>query len=401
MLAMSLSAHGPIRTLARARAHRAPRFRTIQVCPKDRLTLPLAGWKMRQTDLAGAAAGLVYDVGGTWGGSRMLDLRRRSFITLLGGAAAAWPIAASAQQSLRRIAVVLASRETDSEDQARLRGLMQGLQLRGWMDGRNVRIDLRWAGGSMERTREIAAEFVALTPDVIVCAGSVATAAMKRATSSIPVVFALVNEPDTQGFVASLARPGGNITGFTNMDFTVIGKSLELLKSIVPALSRIGLMFNSDAYPLYENYLRIFQSEPRRPVEVVRASVRSTSEIEAAISALASSPGSGLAVLPDSGFTVANRAIIQAALDRHRMPSITPWRQFVSDGALMSYGPDSVDIFRRAADYVDRILKGAKPTELPVQQPVKFELVINLKTARALGLDVPVHLQQLADEVIE
>jgi putative ABC transport system substrate-binding protein len=331
----------------------------------------------------------------------MLDLRRRSFITLLGGAAAAWPIAASAQQSLRRIAVVLASRETDSEDQARLRGLMQGLQLRGWMDGRNVRIDLRWAGGSMERTREIAAEFVALTPDVIVCAGSVATAAMKRATSSIPVVFALVNEPDTQGFVASLARPGGNITGFTNMDFTVIGKSLELLKSIVPALSRIGLMFNSDAYPLYENYLRIFQSEPRRPVEVVRASVRSTSEIEAAISALASSPGSGLAVLPDSGFTVANRAIIQAALDRHRMPSITPWRQFVSDGALMSYGPDSVDIFRRAADYVDRILKGAKPTELPVQQPVKFELVINLKTARALGLDVPVHLQQLADEVIE
>jgi putative ABC transport system substrate-binding protein len=327
-------------------------------------------------------------------------MRRREFITLLGGLAA-WPSVARAQQRMRRIAVLLASRETDAEDHARLQALLEGLQHLGWSDGGSFHIDIRWAGGSTTRTQEIVAEFVALVPDVIVISGSVATAAIKQVTSAIPVVFVLVNEPDTQGFVASLARPGGNITGFTNMDFSVIGKSVELLKTVVPALNRIGLMFNSDAYPLYDSYLRKFQAEPRRPVEVVRAAVRSPSEIDAAIDGLAAQPDSGVAILPDGGFTVTNRITIQAAIDRHRLPSITPWRQFVAEGALMSYGPDSIDIFRRSADYVDRILKGAKPADLPVQQPVKFELVINRKTATALGLEIPLTLLALADEVIE
>jgi putative ABC transport system substrate-binding protein len=280
-----------------------------------------------------------------------------------------------AQQSARHVAILLTSRETDEEARTWLQGLLRRMQQLGWTDGRDLRIDIRWAGGSSERIREIATEFVALTPDVIVCSGSVATGAMKHVTSTIPVVFVMVNEPDTQGFVASLAQPGGNITGFTNIDFTVIGKWVELLKTMVPTLTRIGVMFNSDTYPFYDRYLQMLQAEPRRPVEVVRVTVRSPAEIDAAILALTARPSCGLVVLPDGGFTVANRAAIQAAVDRHRLPSIAPWRQFVSDGALMSYGPDTVDIFRRSADYVDRILKGAKPGELPVQRPVKFELV--------------------------
>ena len=325
---------------------------------------------------------------------------RREFITLLGGAAT-WPLAAYAQQPMRRIAVLLAGQETDSENQARLQALLRALQHLGWTDGRNLRVDIRWAGGSAPRTEEIVAEFVALVPDVAVVSGSVATAAIKRATASIPVVFALVNEPDTQGFVASLGRPGGNITGFTNIDFSVIGKSVELLKTMVPALTQIGLLFNSESYPLYDSYLRKFQAEPRQPIEVVRAAVRSLAEIDGVIDALGVRPGRGLVVLPDGGFTVTNRAAIQAAVDRNRLPCMTPWRQFAAEGALMSYGPDSIDIFRRSADYVDRILKGAKPADLPVQQPVKFELVINRKTAIALGIDIPATLLALADEVIE
>jgi putative ABC transport system substrate-binding protein len=181
----------------------------------------------------------------------------------------------------------------------------------------------------------------------------------------------------------------------------VLGKWVELLKTTSPGLNRVGLMFNSGAYPIYDDYLRALQAEPRRPVEIVRAAVRSPSEIDAAIHALAARAGSGLAVLPDGGFTVTNRATIQAAADRHRLPSIAPWRQFAAEGALMSYGPDTTDIFRRAADYVDRILKGTKPADLPVQQPTKFQLVVNLKTAKALGLEVPDNLLALADEVIE
>jgi putative ABC transport system substrate-binding protein len=211
----------------------------------------------------------------------------------------------------------------------------------------------------------------------------------------------MVNEPVTQGFVASLARPGGNITGFTNIDFSLVGKMVELLKTMVPGLGRIGLMYNSDAYPIYDRYLQSLQTEQQRAVEIVAATAHSSADIDPAIRTLAAVPGSGLAILPDGGFTLANRAAIQAALDRHRVPSIAPFRQFVTEGALMSYGPDDVDIYRRAADYVSRILKGAIPADLPVQQPIKFVLVINGKTAKASGLDIPPTLLTLADEVIE
>ena len=328
-------------------------------------------------------------------------MRRREFITALGGAAAAWPLAARGQQPRRHIAVLMPIRDIDPEEQARVQALVRALQQLGWSDGHNVKIDLRSAGGSAKRSREIAAEFVALAPDVIISSGSVATAAIMRATSSIPVVFVAVNEPVAQGFVASLARPGSNVTGFTLIDFTVIGKSVELLKTMAPALTRIGLMFNPDTYPIYDGYLRAFQAELRRPVEVVRTVARSPVEIDIAIQTLAALPGSGLAVLPDGSFTLTNRTTINTALARHRVPSIAFLRQFVSDGALMSYGPDTIDIYRRAADYVDRILKGAKPADLPVQQPNKFDLLVNLKTAKALGLEVPPMLLARADEVIE
>jgi putative tryptophan/tyrosine transport system substrate-binding protein len=329
-------------------------------------------------------------------------VKRRDFITFLGGAAAlAAPHVARAQQPMRRVAVLMASREADPEDQARTRTLLQRLQQLGWVDGRNVRIDIRWAGGNAERTREIAAEFTALKPDVILSTGSIATATFKQATTSLPVVFTLVNEPVTQGFVKSLAQPGGNVTGFTLIDFTVIGKSVELLKTIAPALTRVGFIFNPVVYPLYDSYLQAYQTQPNRPVEVVRATATSPAEIDAVIDRLAGQPNAGLAVLADGGFNLAHRPTIGAAIERHRLPSISPWRNFAAEGSLMSYGPDTVDIFRRAADYIDRILKGAKPADLPVQQPVKFELTINAKTAKTLGLDVPPTLLAIADEVIE
>jgi putative ABC transport system substrate-binding protein len=328
-------------------------------------------------------------------------MKRREFITLLGGALA-WPLpAARGQERIRRIGVLLYSAETDAEYQSRLRVFRDALPQLGWTEGLNVSIDVHWAGGNSQRVQQIASEFASRAPDVVLCSGSVATAAMKRATSSIPVVFTLVNEPVTQGFVASLARPGCNITGFTNIDFSVVGKMVELLDMMVPALKRIGLMFNSDTYPIYEIYLRDLKIEQRGAVEVVSATVRSRADIDTVIHTLAALPGSGLVVLADGGFTVSNRSLIQAAVDRDHVPSITPFRRFVAEGALMSYGPDDLDVYRRAAEYVDRILKGANPAELPVQQPVKFELVINLKTAKALGLTVPDRLLALADEVIE
>ncbi len=328
-------------------------------------------------------------------------MRRREFIALLGGATAAGlPLTARAQQAMRRVAVMMATRDTDPEGRARLNAFLQGFQQLGWTEGRNVRIDIRWADGSLERTREIAAEFVSLKPDVILANSTTGVAAMKRATASIPVVFVLVNEPVAQGFIASVARPGGNITGFTMVDFSLVGKSVEMLKTMAPAITRIGLMFNPETYPYYDVYLRAFQAEARLPVEVTRAAVRSPADIDAALAALAAQPGGGVALPPDP-FTVANRTMIRTTLARHRLPHIVTFKNFVSEGALMSYGPDTADVFRRSADYVDRILKGANPAELPAQAPNRFELAINLKTAKALGLEVPPALLVAADEVVE
>jgi putative ABC transport system substrate-binding protein len=327
-------------------------------------------------------------------------MKRRAFIGLIGGTAATWSFAARAQPTMRRVAVLMAPRESD-EGRAWLNAFVQAFQKLGWTEGRNVSIEIRWAGGNAERARDIAAEFVALNPDVVVANGTPGMAAMKQATAVIPVVFVVVTEPVAQGFIASVARPGGNVTGFTMIDFSLIGKQVQLLKTISPATERVGLLFNPEAFPHYEVYLRAFQAEARRPVEVARVAVRSPTEIDVAVTEFAASPGGGVAVLPDGGFTISNRAAIRAALERHRLPYLVPWRSFVSEGALISYGPDQADIFRCSADYVDRILKGANPAELPAQAPNKFELAINLKTAKALSLEIPPSLLATADEVIE
>jgi putative tryptophan/tyrosine transport system substrate-binding protein len=328
-------------------------------------------------------------------------MRRQDFLGALGGAAAAWPLVARAQQpTMRHIAVLMATNDTDPDGRARLDAFLQSFRQIGWQDGRNVNIDIRWSGGSFVRTRDITAELVAAKPDVIVANSTTSAHAMKAATTTIPVVFVLVNEPVAQGLIASVARPGGNMTGFTMVDFSLVGKLVELLKTMAPAISRAGFMFNPDTYPYYDTYLRELQSEARRPVQVTRLAVRTAADIDGAVAAFAAQPGGGITIPPDP-FTVANRAAILAALERHRLPHIFVFRNIAREGGLMSYGPDTTDIFRRAADYTDRILKGANPAELPAQAPNKFELVVNLKTAKALGLDVPPALLATANEVIE
>jgi putative ABC transport system substrate-binding protein len=326
-------------------------------------------------------------------------MRRRDFIGLLGGSIA-WPLAARAQQTMRRVALIMVRTEADPLGQGQLKAFVQGFEKLGWIDGRNVKVDVRWAGGSAERMREIVMEFVALKPDVIVASGSPAVVALKRATSTIPVVFVGINEPVLQGFVTSMAHPGGNITGFTQVDFSIVGKSVEMLKLTAPALTHVALMYNPETYGFYDTYLQRFQNEARWSMELTRAAVRVPADIEVAIANIAARPDGGLVVMSDV-FNAINQAEIRAALERHRLPHIVPWRQYVTIGGLMSYGPDLDDIFRVSAGYVDRILKGANPAELPVQAPSKYELAINLKAAKALGLDVPRSLLAIADEVIE
>ena len=328
-------------------------------------------------------------------------MRRREFIGLIGGAAATSPIRALAQQpnGVRRIGFLLGLSENDPEARARIAALRQGLATTGWTETHNIRIEYRFAGGDAERVRAYAAELVALAPDVIIGQSTPVVAALKRATSNIPIVFVAVNDPVGQGLVKSLARPGGNITGFSFIEFEMIGKCLGLLKEIAPGVTRASLMFDPDLAPYFSIYLRQIGATPGRlAVELTEAPVRDTFEIEANIAKLGS--GDGLIVGPDP-FTVVNRGVIIRSAERQRIPAIFTLRQDAVEGALMSYGPDTADMFRRSASYVDRILKGAKPEELPVQAPIKFELVINLKTAKALGLDVPLQLQQRADEVIE
>jgi putative ABC transport system substrate-binding protein len=329
-------------------------------------------------------------------------MRRREFIALLGSSAVAWPLAVRAQQGerARRIGLLMGQAD-DREGQARVTALKQGLQELGWTDGRNIQIETRFGGADIGRIRADAAELVALAPDVLVGQTTPVVRALRQATSSIAIVMAAVADPVEQGFVSSLAHPGGNITGFTFIDFQMVGKWLEMLKEAAPGVSRAALMFNPDTSPYYYVYLRSFEAEPRSiAVEVTAAPVRDTAEVQEAVAKLGRDPGGGLIVAPDA-FTLVHHQLLIRLAQQHRLPAVYAYRPYVAQGALMSYGPDPYDMFRRSASYVDRILKGAKPVDLPVQQPTKFELAINLNTAKALGLEIPPTLLARADEVIE
>jgi len=330
-------------------------------------------------------------------------MQRREFITLLGGAAVAWPRAARAQQAdrMRRVGVLVSRIADDPEEQARLAAFVQGLQELGWTEGRNVRIDYRWAAGDADRSRTYAAELVALAPDVIVAAGSQSVAALEQTTRTVPIVFASVVDPVGAGYVTRLARPGGNATGFTAFEYSLSGKWLELFKEIAPNLTRIAIL-RDPALAAGIGQFAVIQAmaPPSFGVELSPIDVRDAGEIERDVAAFAGETKGGLIVTGSSGAAVHRELIIMLAA-RHRLPAVYPFRNYVTSGGLISYGPDPTDQFRRAAGYVDRILKGEKAADLPVQAPTKYELVINLKTAKALGLTVPPSLLARADEVIE
>jgi putative ABC transport system substrate-binding protein len=328
-------------------------------------------------------------------------VRRRDFITLLGGAAAAWPLAARAQQGerVRRIGVLSSLAADDPEAQARHAAFLQGLQEWGWTTGRNVQIDYRWGAGDAERFRKYAAELVALAPDVILATGSPVTAALLQVTRTVPIVFAQVPDPVANGFVASLAQPGGNATGFTIYEYGTSAKWIELLKEIAPRVTRAAVLRDPAIASGIGQLAAIQGVAPALGIEVRPIGVRDPAEIENGVSALAGSLNAGLIVLA-APLSIVHRHLIIALAARHRLPTVYPLRLFVTNGGLISYGPDTIEPYRRAAGYVDRVLKGEKPGQLPVQTPTKYDLVINLKTAKALGLEIPSLLAR-ADEVIE
>jgi putative ABC transport system substrate-binding protein len=328
---------------------------------------------------------------------------RRAFIALLGGAAAAWPLAARPQpaERMRRVGVLLAAyTQSDRAGQARIEAFLATIRRLGWTEARNIGFDYRWGGGNVESGRALAAELVRSAPDAIIVAGDPALAELHRLTRAIPIVFTQVSDPVDSGFVASLARPGGNITGFQNFEPEMGGKWLDVLREAVPGMRRVGVLFNSGAAP-HSVFLRALErAAPPFGITVTAVNIQDRGEIERAVTAFGSQPDAGLIVFPHPS-TIANRVSIAVLAARHRLPAIYPYRYFATDGGLIAYGPDQIDQWRGAAGYVDRILRGEKPGELPVQAPVKYELVINLKTAKALGLEVPPTLIARADEVIE
>ena len=329
-------------------------------------------------------------------------MKRRDFIVLLGGAASAWPLVARAQQGerVRRIGVLTVVAESDPEAKTWMTALEQRLQQLGWGQGRNVRIDYRWAGGSEQRLQAYAAELVGAAPDVLFCAGTPSLMALSRETRSLPIVFVQVPDPVKLGFAKSLARPGGNITGFTTYEYSMGGKWIELLKDTAPRTIRLAVIADP-ANPSHPEYVQALEaSASSLNVHVTIASLRGAAAIEAAIDEFARQPNGALVVLP-SAPAILYRDLIISLAARHRLPAVYPYRFFASSGGFMSYGIDLADTYRRAASYIDLILKGAKPGELPVQLSAKFELVVNLKTGKALGLTIPEPFLQLADEVIE
>jgi len=329
-------------------------------------------------------------------------MNRREFIMLLGGAAAAWPLAARAQQGgrMRRVGVLQNLASDDPAEQARLMAFGQGLQELGWTIGRNVRIENRWSAGDPERIRRNTEEMVALAPDVILASGNAGVAPLLQATRTVPVVFVIVPDPVGAGFVDSLARPGGNATGFIAYEYGLSGKWLEVLKEIAPGVTRAAVIRDPALASGPGQFAAIQSIAPSLGVEVSPVNVRDAGEIERAITAFAHSPNGGL-IVTGSALVGLHRHLIIALAARHKLPAVYVERTYVAAGGLVSYGSDFLDQYRRAASYVDRILKGEKPADLPVQQPTKYELVINLKTAKALGLDIPPTLLARADEVIE
>jgi putative ABC transport system substrate-binding protein len=329
-------------------------------------------------------------------------VKRRKFITLLGGAAAGWPLAAHAQQGerLRRIGVFMPGVADDAEFQARNAAFLQEFGELGWTVGRNVRIDYRWGAGDPDRIRTFAAEIVGLAPEAILGNSTPVLAALRKETQTIPIVFTGVSDPVGGGFVASLARPGGNLTGFANFEPEMGGKWLQELKQVAPSVNRIAFLLNRQNASWASLFRAIEAVAPTFGVTASAIDARDATEIEHAITAFGGQPKGGLIVQPD-GLTSAHRQLIIELAAKLGLPAIYPFRFFVTGGGLMAYGVNPIDQFRRAASYIDRILRGAKPGDLPVQAPTKFELVINLKTAKALGLDIPPTLLARADEVIE
>ena len=327
-------------------------------------------------------------------------MRRREFIALLGGAAAAWPLAARAQpERVRRIGVLDVLAHNDPEGHARTAALLRTLQQLGWTDGRNVRIDHRWGANDPERIRGHAAELVALAPDVILAVGTLTVGPLLQATRTVPIVFVQVADPVGGGFISSLAQPGGNATGFATFEYATSGKWPELLKEIEPRVTRAAVIRDPTRGPGIAQFAAIQAVAPSLGLEVSPIDARHSPEIERAIAAFARTSNGGLIVT--GGGTALHRDLIITIAARHRLPAVFPFRFHVASGGLISYGPDTIDAFRRAGGYVDRILKGEKPADLPVQAPTKYELVINLKTAKALGLEVHPTLLARADEVIE
>jgi putative tryptophan/tyrosine transport system substrate-binding protein len=332
----------------------------------------------------------------------MHHVTRRQFTTLLGGAAAAWPLAARAQQRerMRRIGIILPASSDDAEYQVRVGAFLQALALLGWTLGRNVRVDTHWATSNAASIRKHAAELAALAPDAILAFGASTVGPLLQETRTVPIVFPVVGDPVAAGFVESLARPGGNATGFMTFEYGMSGKWLELLKQIAPAVTRVAVL-RDPAIPTGPAQFGVIQAAaPPAGMEVRPIDVRDAGEIERGVTALAGAPNGGLIITASAASQVHYKLIITLAA-RHRLPAVYYERLFASAGGLMSYGPDFIDQFRRAAGYVDRILRGEKPADLPVQAPSKYELVINLNTAKALGLEVPTQLVATADEVIE
>jgi putative ABC transport system substrate-binding protein len=331
-------------------------------------------------------------------------MRRREFITAVSGAVAAWPLAALGQQSerMRRIGVLMAHPESDPEFQEYVTVFREGLRNLGWTEGQNIRLDFRWGAlDDAEIRQRSAKELIALQPDLIVTQNTPPTAEMLQQTHTIPVIFVIVADPVGSGFVKSLPRPGGNATGFTIMEPTIASKWIELLKEVSPQVTSAALLFNPATTPYADIYVKPFKNAASSlGLNATTAIVHDTSELEAVITSQAREPNSGLVVMPD-GFLNVHRALLISLTAHHRVPTVYPWRFFAEEGGLLSYGSEMRDEFRVAASYADRILKGEKPTDLPVQAPTKYELVLNMTTAKALGLNVSQQFQQLADKIIE